>query len=189
MELDQFINYSITILALIASLLAWVAKIKWSNEFKAAKEAEIKAKTAQMEAIREKAEFYESIISKKLIEYSKSTIAELEALVDKTEKSKQEEINKILNRIKINAVSFQEKYHANDNGSLLALISHELRTPINAIIGFNELTLGEDVDIEDNERKQFAEIIDENARRLLSVVNDLFELAISAQIGDIESGN
>ena len=45
----EIFNYTITILSLIGASLAWIAKLKWSKEFKEAKNAEIKAKIAQKE--------------------------------------------------------------------------------------------------------------------------------------------
>jgi len=184
MELDQMFSYLITVLALIASILAWISKIRWSKEFKEAKEAELQAKLAQMETIREKVELYESIISKKLIEYSKTTIEELELLLTKTEKSKQEEINKILDSIKVSTHIFKEKYKLDDDNSLLFHISHELRAPINAIMGFIELA--KDDDIDEKDRKQFIEIVSQNAARLLSVIDDIFELLISSHLVNLD---
>ena len=144
----QTLNYLITLLALIAALFAWIAKLKWSKEFKEAKEAEIKAKIAQIDTIREKVELYESIISKKLIDYSKQTIAELEQRLVKTEKSKQEEIKKFLNKIKEIEKVQKQKYSDNEK-DLLLKIFHELRKPINGIIGFSELAMSDNINKED----------------------------------------
>ena len=179
MELSEILNYSITILAVLASIVAWIAKLKWSKEFKEAKEAEIKAKVAQIETIKEKLELYESIVSKKLIEHSKQTIQELENLLSQTEKSKQAEINRILDDYKKSEDNLKQKYTDDNNIPLLAILSHELRTPINGIIGFSELTNVEN--ISDDKRKKYKEIIESNAMRLLSVLDDLMDLIISQQ--------
>lgn len=184
--MELFFNYIITSLAILSSILAWIAKIKWSHEFKEAKEAEIKAKSAQIDTIKEKAELYESIISRKLMDHSKQTIVELEKLLDETEKSKQEEINKILNKIKESEKAIIDKYLNPDNKMhkgdryplLLAMLSHELRTPVNAILGFSELLANENINKE--ESKQYLEIISKSGENILKVFNDVVEFIKTA---------
>lgn len=66
--------------------------------------------------------------------------------------------------------------------SFLTNMSHEIRTPLNAIVGFSNLLTTEE-DISDEEKKEFASIIDNNTRLLLKLVNDVLELS------RIESGN
>jgi PAS domain S-box-containing protein len=56
----------------------------------------------------------------------------------------------------------------------VALVSHELRTPLTSISGYLELML--EGSLEDDQR-QFAEIIDRNADRLLLLINDLLFIA------------
>lgn len=66
--------------------------------------------------------------------------------------------------------------------SFLANMSHEIRTPLNAIVGFsNLLTTG--AEFSDEDRKEFAGIIENNTNLLLKLVNDILELS------RIESGN
>jgi signal transduction histidine kinase len=61
----------------------------------------------------------------------------------------------------------------------VALVSHELRTPLTSIRGYTELLL----DAEDDEQhRQFLEVINRNADRLLSLVSDLLLIA------EIQSG-
>jgi signal transduction histidine kinase len=179
MDTGQILNYTITLLALIASLLAWIAKIRWSKEFREAKEAEIKAKVAQMDTIREKAALYESIISNKLIDYSKKTIAELEHLLNETEKSKKEEIKKILNKIRESEKALQQKYSDSEDTPIDVIISHELRTPINSIVGFSNLITTDNIDIKD--KKEYCEIIEQNAAQIVNVINDIMELIKTLQ--------
>lgn len=66
--------------------------------------------------------------------------------------------------------------------SFLANMSHEIRTPLNAIVGFSNLLTTEN-NISEEERKEFAAIIDNNTKLLLKLVNDVLELS------RIESGN
>jgi len=184
--MELLFNYIITSLAILSSILAWIAKIKWSREFKEAKEAEIKAKSAQIDTIREKAELYESIISKKLMDHSKQTIVELEKLLDETEKSKQEDINKILNKIKESEKAIIDKYSNNSYGVhkgdtyslLLTMLSHEIRTPINAMLGFSHLLASDNINKE--ESKQYLEIILSSGDNLLKVLDDVVELIKTA---------
>jgi signal transduction histidine kinase len=60
----------------------------------------------------------------------------------------------------------------------LAVISHELRTPINAISGFAELLANErNEDIPQNTRIEFSRTILENSRQLQELVNDILDTA------------
>jgi cell cycle sensor histidine kinase DivJ len=66
----------------------------------------------------------------------------------------------------------------------LATMSHELRTPLNAIIGFSEMIVQEDVLMVDAERrKEYAQLINDSGRHLLSVVNGILDMS------KMESGN
>lgn len=71
---------------------------------------------------------------------------------------------------------------ANLKQSFLANMSHEIRTPLNAIVGFSNL-LTTEKDISEEEKKEFAAIIDNNTKLLLKLVNDILELS------RMESGN
>ena len=57
----------------------------------------------------------------------------------------------------------------------VALISHDLRTPLTSIMGYLELTLG-DGNLTDDQRG-YLEVVDRNAERLLRLVNDLLFVA------------
>jgi light-regulated signal transduction histidine kinase (bacteriophytochrome) len=160
----MILNYSITILALVVSLLTWMAKLRWSKEFKEAKEAEIKAKTAQLETLNEKVKIYESIVSQQLIEYSKNTIKELEQLVIKTEKSKQDEINKLILELKKN----EEDYKNNIDG-----ITKDVRTSLNTMVGFSHLMSSSGID--DIKKNEYSERIMEAAYRIIKLF-ELYEL-------------
>jgi len=57
----------------------------------------------------------------------------------------------------------------------VALISHDLRTPLTSIMGYLELTLG-DGNLTDDQRG-YLDVVDRNADRLLRLVNDLLFVA------------
>lgn len=58
--------------------------------------------------------------------------------------------------------------------AFLANMSHEIRTPLNAIVGFSKLVT--DAETED-EKCQYAEIIDSNAELLLQLINDILDIS------------
>jgi PAS domain S-box-containing protein len=63
---------------------------------------------------------------------------------------------------------------ANDAKSqFLANMSHEMRTPLNGIIGVNQLLLETPLD---NEQRELADLIKTSADSLLSVINDILDL-------------
>jgi PAS domain S-box-containing protein len=57
----------------------------------------------------------------------------------------------------------------------LANMSHEIRTPMNAIMGFSELLI--DSGIEDVERMQYVNIIQQSGNRLLQIIDDIVDLS------------
>jgi cell cycle sensor histidine kinase DivJ len=60
----------------------------------------------------------------------------------------------------------------------LATMSHELRTPLNAIIGFSEMMTQEaTLPLDAARRHEYARLINESGRHLLSVVNDILDLS------------
>ncbi|MES2919855.1 MAG: ATP-binding protein [Pseudomonadota bacterium] len=56
----------------------------------------------------------------------------------------------------------------------LATMSHEMRTPLNAVIGFNNLLL--DLDLSPRER-QLAELAQQSGESLLQLINDILDLS------------
>jgi signal transduction histidine kinase len=59
----------------------------------------------------------------------------------------------------------------------LAKMSHELRTPLNSIIGFTDLLTEQESTIESRKRLAFLENVSNSARHLLSLINDLLDVA------------
>ncbi|HYN21531.1 MAG TPA: ATP-binding protein [Thermoanaerobaculia bacterium] len=73
--------------------------------------------------------------------------------------------------------AFQLEQASAAKSQFLANVSHELRTPLNAIIGYTHLLLeGVSGDMNRPQREKLSRL-DSNARHLLSVINDLLDLA------------
>lgn len=72
-----------------------------------------------------------------------------------------------------------EATQANDmKTQFLANMSHELRTPLNAIIGFSDMISQEMYIVKAHEKnKEYGGLINEAGRHLLSIVNDMLDLA------------
>ena len=72
--------------------------------------------------------------------------------------------------------------------AFLANMSHEIRTPMNAIIGFSELL--NDTELTNENRQEFVALINENSRMLLSLIEDIIDVAkIEAEQLKIIHGN
>ncbi len=59
--------------------------------------------------------------------------------------------------------------------AFLVRVSHEIRTPLNCILGFTELILEPEVDSE--QRAEYSKMIIESGNNLVSVINDVLDLA------------
>jgi PAS domain S-box-containing protein len=67
---------------------------------------------------------------------------------------------------------------ANAKADMLARISHEVRTPLNAIIGFAEVMIGERFGALGNERYiEYMKDIRASGERVLAIINDLLDLS------------
>jgi PAS domain S-box-containing protein len=79
-------------------------------------------------------------------------------------------------------IAAKEKAEENDRlkTAFLHNVSHEIRTPMNAIIGFSTL-LGEP-EVKEVERNQYIDIIFQSSNQLLSIINDIVDIA------NVESG-
>jgi len=90
----------------------------------------------------------------------------------------------ITSKKKAEAELIAEKERAEESDRLktafLHNVSHEIRTPMNAIIGFS--TLLNDPDLKEEERKQYTDIIFQSGGQLLSIINDIVDIA------NVESG-
>ncbi len=59
--------------------------------------------------------------------------------------------------------------------AFLANMSHEIRTPMNGILGFSNLLINQKT--EDEDRRQYVKIIQDNCNQLLGIINDLVDIS------------
>jgi signal transduction histidine kinase len=72
------------------------------------------------------------------------------------------------------AARHQAEENSQMKSDFVANVSHELRTPLNGILGFSEIILE---DAKDAETREFAQTIHQSGQHLLSVVNDMLDVA------------
>jgi PAS domain S-box-containing protein len=66
---------------------------------------------------------------------------------------------------------------ANAKADLLARISHEVRTPLNAIIGFSEVMIGERFGALNERYIEYMKDIRSSGERVIAIINDLLDLS------------
>ncbi|HZL11027.1 MAG TPA: PAS domain S-box protein [Prolixibacteraceae bacterium] len=59
--------------------------------------------------------------------------------------------------------------------AFLANMSHEIRTPLNSIIGFSDLLIDSDFELE--QQREFAKIIKTSGTNLLAIINDIMDIS------------
>ena len=59
----------------------------------------------------------------------------------------------------------------------LSNMSHEVRTPLNAIVGFSAVLTDEDESFDDESRREFSEIIKVKSFQLLKLINDILDFS------------
>ncbi len=62
-------------------------------------------------------------------------------------------------------------------GQFLATMGHELRVPLNAMIGFSEMLTNESLTLEPARKLEYARLSNDSSRHLLSVVNSILDLS------------
>jgi PAS domain S-box-containing protein len=95
-------------------------------------------------------------------------------LVDITEQRRAEELERELERERLEA----ERLRAEDEmkSTFLQAVSHDLRTPLAAILGLAVTMERDDVDLSDEESRDMARRIANNARKLDGIVSDFLDL-------------
>ena len=63
---------------------------------------------------------------------------------------------------------------SNTKSAFLANVSHEVRTPMNGVIGMTELLLDTDLD---EEQREYAEQVSRSGEQMLSILNDILDLS------------
>lgn len=86
-----------------------------------------------------------------------------------------------LSLLKAEAAALQAETANKNKTAFLANISHEIRSPLNGIIGFSELLA--DKHLTDAERERYLNIIQNNGNALITLLSDLID------ISKLESGN
>ncbi len=66
--------------------------------------------------------------------------------------------------------------------SFLARMSHDIRTPMNSIVGFSELIVDETIPME--EKKNYISYIYKNSNQLLALINDIIDIS-KIEVGEI----
>jgi cell cycle sensor histidine kinase DivJ len=72
-------------------------------------------------------------------------------------------------------VRLESKRANADRSRIIATVGHELRTPLNAIIGFSEMLTKSVVKISASDQVEYAKLINDSGRHLLSVVNGMLD--------------
>jgi PAS domain S-box-containing protein len=87
------------------------------------------------------------------------------------------EQNRILEEINKQLLIEKEKAEASEKltNAFLANMSHEIRTPMNGIIGFTQLLQAPEIN--DDERIDYAKVIEQSGTRLLNIINELIDIS------------
>jgi signal transduction histidine kinase len=75
-------------------------------------------------------------------------------------------------------IEAKEKAEESDRmkSAFVSNMSHEIRTPLNAIVGFSRILVS-GPDLDDESKKQFSDIIENNNQLLLQLINDVLDLS------------
>ena len=82
-----------------------------------------------------------------------------------------------LKRSQIRQEAMKEVQAIQRKNMFLSNMSHEVRTPLNAIVGFSAVLTDEDESFDDESRREFSEIIKVNSFQLLKLINDILDFS------------
>jgi PAS domain S-box-containing protein len=86
-----------------------------------------------------------------------------------------QELNESLRRLEVSNLQLEEANRAKSR--FLSSMSHELRTPLNGILGFADLLRGQHFGTLNAKQRTYAVQIDTSGKHLLSLINDLLDIA------------
>jgi signal transduction histidine kinase/ActR/RegA family two-component response regulator len=110
-------------------------------------------------------------------------LAQHRVMLEATVKERTHELEDAMDHLQRTNVQLQE---ANTHRSrFLSMMSHELRTPLNAILGFADLLASEGFGPLNGKQKDYVTRIDTSGGHLLSLINDVLDLA-KIDIGAME---
>lgn len=81
--------------------------------------------------------------------------------------------------IEENLIEARDKAQVSDKlkSAFLANMSHEIRTPLNAIVGFSNLLTNDDIVFNEDEKREYAQLINTNSEQLLLLISDILDLS------------
>jgi response regulator RpfG family c-di-GMP phosphodiesterase len=82
MDWKLIISLITSLFSTVAAVLAWVAKLRWSKEFAAAKDEVIRAKESQIESLKNEIQILQDLSPVKVREYFVSVKTQLEEYID-----------------------------------------------------------------------------------------------------------
>lgn len=90
-------------------------------------------------------------------------------------------INRIRKALKISEketqIAKQQTEEANEmKNRFLSNMSHAIRVPLNGVLGFSQI-IANDMEIDDDSRKEYAAIIQQNTEQLMRLVNNVLDLS------------
>lgn len=94
--------------------------------------------------------------------------------LEKTVENRTKELRDLLKKTEEINLCLEEANKAKSR--FLSSISHELRTPMNAILGFTDLLLGQYFGQLNEKQTDYLKHIDENGKHLLILINDLLDM-------------
>lgn len=65
---------------------------------------------------------------------------------------------------------------ANERENFISAMSHEMRTPLNSIVGFSQILTAPGYECDEEELRQFGEAIDESNHELMKIIEDMLAL-------------